>query len=59
MVRKGAGDREFFIYLLPYLNKLAANDSFGLRKQSSQKPWTRLLKILAKTLKNTCEQIHF
>ena len=37
MVRKGAGDREFFIYLLPYLNQLAANNSFGLWKQSSQK----------------------
>ena len=26
-------------------------------QQSSQKSWTRLLKLLAKTLKNTCEWI--
>ena len=35
MARKGAGDRDILI---------SVNNSFGLRKNSSQKSWTRLLK---------------
>ena len=38
MARKGGGN-------------LAANKSFGLKKQSSQKSWARLLKLLAKPWK--------
>ena len=57
MTREGAGDREFLIYLLIYSNKLVYLQLVtGLAyRRMSRKSWTRLLKLLAKTLTNTCE----
>ena len=58
MAHEWAGNREF-LNKFEQINLFAANNNFGLKKQSSQKSWTRLLKLLAKTLKNMCEWIHF
>ena len=50
MAREGAGDRQFLIYLYSKISLFAANNSFDLRKQFSQKSWTSLLKLLQKNL---------
>ena len=47
MAREGTGDREFFICSIDIFKQItlfAANNSFSLRKQSSQKSLKRLLK---------------
>ena len=53
----GTGGREFLIQLIvdgfKKISIFGANNSLGLRKQSSQK--SNLLRLLAKSLKNTCE----
>ena len=49
----------FDIPIFKLISLFVANNSFGLRKRFSQKSWMRLLKLLAKTLRNTCEWVHF
>ena len=54
IARKWAEKNEFCIYLLifKWISLFPANNSFSLEKQSFQKLWARLRKLLAKTLKN-------
>ena len=51
----------FLIYPLIYSNKLTYLQltRVGLWKQSSQKSWTRLLRLLTKNLKNTFLEYEF
>ena len=57
MRREGTRGREFLIYLFVDVFKkisiFAANNSFGLPKQSlRKKSWSKLIKLLAKFLKS-------
>ena len=43
------------IVIFGQISLFAANNNFGIGRQSSQKSWPRLLKLLGKTLEDTCE----
>ena len=62
MAPEGAGDREFLIYLLTYSNKLAYSQLITVLVYGNSPPESHeqsYLNVLAKTLTNTCEWIHF
>ena len=59
---QGSGTVNFwytYCWCIQIISTFGADNSFGLRKQFIQKSWTKLFKILLKSLKITCKWIPF